>query len=213
VGLVGYFYGRNISADRLDIANDRISSLKDQIEAYKDRLQGATPDEAAKEMRKLREGIEIANRKLQILMPDEPRQLKPSQMTALHDRSADLSKHIKFLFVYSGTSKNSALAAADFVNQFRIDDINVSGPIMIPCEPNNHGILVGLANPAHPSDDATEFIKILREAGFTVGTTTWGLFTNGPQQDFDLYVCDLETINSPGSSPPVPEQTSTPAKK
>src|SRR6516162_2063465 len=68
IGGVSYFFGssQGVTEFRIKEAelhnkdselhnkDDRIAFLNDQISAYKDRLQGATPDQAAKEIATLR---------------------------------------------------------------------------------------------------------------------------------------------------------------
>src|SRR5271170_5484867 len=49
VGVAAYFSGASRSSEELSVKNERIAFLNDQIAAYKDRLQGASPDQAAKQ--------------------------------------------------------------------------------------------------------------------------------------------------------------------
>jgi len=57
VGVGAYYFGANKNAEtisvkdeRIGVKDERIAFLNDQVSAYKDRLQGATPDQAAKEI-------------------------------------------------------------------------------------------------------------------------------------------------------------------
>jgi hypothetical protein len=206
---VGYFFGKglagqelslagqelslagqelSLAGQELSVANERISFLADQVAAYKDRLQGATPDQAAKELSTLRQQLGDANDKLQMLLPDTPRRLTEQQRTSLHAASDWISQHVKTLYLYAWSSGDSMRYAGDFRDQFNKDHVLTEGPILTSCDGKQRGILVGLRDPDRPSEDAMQFTRILQEAGFIVSYTKWE--TNQEfGQDFDLFIC------------------------
>jgi hypothetical protein len=53
----------------------------------------------------------------------------------------------------------------------------------------DHGIMVGLRTPDHPSDLALKFIDALRRGGLEVSTVEWSspVFAQYPL-DFDLFI-------------------------
>jgi hypothetical protein len=68
VAVAGYYVGLSRSSEAIGIKDERISFCNEQVSAYRDRLQGATPDQAAKQ-------IATLEKKIQQLSPDNPRRL------------------------------------------------------------------------------------------------------------------------------------------
>ena len=60
-----YYFGKSVSSEEISVQKERISFLGDQVSAYKDRLQGATPDQAAKQIASLQNRVEAYEQKLQ----------------------------------------------------------------------------------------------------------------------------------------------------
>jgi hypothetical protein len=50
VGYICWALGKSVNEERVVIANDRATFLNEQLTAYKDRLNGASPDQAAKQL-------------------------------------------------------------------------------------------------------------------------------------------------------------------
>lgn len=184
----GILFGKHQGGESLDVAAQRIAFLSEQVAAYKDRLQGATPDQAAKELYSLRSKLEEAQQKLQILMPDKPRRLTKTQIDKLHEKRADLTRLSNSIMIYSGNVGDSALYASDFAQFFRDEQISYVGPTLTSCSEDQIGILVGLQNPGSPSLSAVEFTKILQESGLKISHTKWNT-TNVGGKDFDLFIC------------------------
>jgi hypothetical protein len=184
----GYWFGSSRSAEQLAVRDDRISFLNDQISAYRGRLQGATPDQAAKEIRELRENLADANRKLQRFFPDNPRHLTADQKKFLHDTGEGLSMLItKQLPVFSWSIGDSPRYALELVEEFRKNQINVGDPSLTACQDTERGVLVGLADANHPSADALGFIRYLEDMGLKPSKTTWAKPYAG--YEFDLFIC------------------------
>ncbi len=67
---LAYRYGSNESGELVKVKDERISFLNDQLGAYKDRLKGATPDEAAKQIREMQDKLDFDSKKLKLLLQD-----------------------------------------------------------------------------------------------------------------------------------------------
>jgi hypothetical protein len=185
--IVGYLYGKTTSSEELSIAAQRISFLGDQVSAYKDRLQGATPDQAAKEVASLKASLEAANTKLQLVLPDNPRHLTSDQKRFIDDKSEGLKTLSPMFYIFSWSVGDSPEYAEDFSIAFQKNKIVTYGPITTVCDPDLHGILVGLRDVDHPSPDALAFVHFLEDMGLSVKTTFWTF--PPPKVDFDLYIC------------------------
>ena len=69
IAAIFYYFGSSRNGEQLDIKNERIGFLNDQVNAYKDRLQGATPDQAAKQIVTLQDRLQASEKKLQESFP------------------------------------------------------------------------------------------------------------------------------------------------
>ncbi|MGB7976274.1 MAG: hypothetical protein WCF81_18450 [Roseiarcus sp.] len=170
---LAYYFGVSRSSELNGVKDERITFLNDQLTAYKDRLQGASPDEAAKQVSELRSQLGRANEKLQMILPDKPRRLEDKEKDALLRNIDKLKSDIKVLFVYAWLNGDSTEYASDFTKLLSANNIPNIGPIATTCNTAERGILVGLPDPQKPSDSAVEFTKILQEAGLHVGQTLW----------------------------------------
>jgi hypothetical protein len=189
IGVSAYFYGASKNSEQLGIKDERINFLNDQLAAYKDRLQGATPDQAAKQMAILQTELEAYMKKFDTMFPEGTRTLKDDQLKALASRKDQMLKFGKPLEVYTGVIGDSTPYAKEFVDFFKSQNIPVSGPSNFPCYTGERGVLIGLKDPANPSDDAKAFRKILTDAGIHTSPTLWGLPARADSLDFDLYIC------------------------
>jgi hypothetical protein len=200
-GLIGWWFGNGHNEEELRIAEQRISFLGDQVAAYKERLQGATPDQAAKEIAALKGELDKANGKLQLLLPDTRRLLTESQKKYIQDHKIDFSKYLNGLRVYAWETGDSLEYAEDFVNQFKKIIPSVIGPMEVPCDNSQRGVIVGLRDANNPSDDSKGFTSLLSAMGLNVTHTKWESDAQSP--DFDLFICG-DTTNPPAASPPSP---------
>lgn len=189
MAVAAYEFGASRESDMMDVKNERISFLNDQLGAYKDRLNGATPDEAAKQFTSLQSEVEAYMRKFDALFPEGPRKLNQDQLKILALHKDDMLKFGKTLEVYSGEIGDSTAYATDFLNFFKSQKIPTTGPINVPCYVGERGVLVGLKDPSKPSSNATTFLKILKAADVNPNTTTWGAPISPDTLDFDLYIC------------------------
>jgi hypothetical protein len=80
---LAYNFGVSRGSEVNGIKDERITFLNDQLTAYKDRLQGASPDEAAKQVSELRSQLGHATEKLQMILPDKPRRLEDKEKDVL----------------------------------------------------------------------------------------------------------------------------------
>ncbi len=201
--LVGYWLGSSkesgelkLRDETLNTRNERISFLSDQLTAYKDRLKGATPDEAAKEIAELRSVVASQEDKLQILIPDNPRQLTNDIKNTLQKNIDSLSKQINVLPIYATEIGDLVQYAAQFLRFFEENKVKAIGLLNTICANNERGVIVGLLDPDKPSEQAKNFTQILVDAGLKVSHTRWampqGITTN---QDFDLFICG-ESVGS-----------------
>jgi hypothetical protein len=98
-----YFFGITRESEIVRIQQERISLLAQELSEYKDRLQGATPDQAAKEISDLRNRANIADEKLHRLMPETPRRLKEKQKEYLLTRLNDIRNLQSLIPVFAST--------------------------------------------------------------------------------------------------------------
>ena len=192
VGVASYFYGASRSGEEISVKNERIAFLNDQIAAYKDRPQGATPDQAAKQIATLQNRLDASEKKLQSIIPEKVRKLTSSQKELLLSKNDDLLKLDQPIFVYAWTVGDSGEFAWDFVSFLSDQKINTIGQINVnTCRNNEKGIMVGITDFYHPSESAKSFYGILKSAGMSVSYTTWeeGHMQKLTKNDFDLFIC------------------------
>jgi hypothetical protein len=184
---LGFWLGEKRSGEQLDIAGQRTSFLSDELSAYKDRLQGASPDQAGKELFALRAELELTKKKMQIVMPDAPRRLTDQQKDYIQKNRERLAKIAPGIAVFAWSVGDAANYADDFAEQFDKAGIPIFGVTLTACDDSATGVMVGIKDPTHPSDQALEFKKILGETGVSARFTKW----LSPPSDsaFDLYVC------------------------
>jgi hypothetical protein len=117
------------------------------------------------------------------------RHLNETQKEELKNALLPFSEKVKTIAVYSGTGEDSRYAY-DFGQVMRAANITPMGPYpsAYPESENEKGVLVGLIDRDHPSDNAIQFIEALRAAGLNPHRTKAGsnvaLFGN----DFDLLI-------------------------
>jgi hypothetical protein len=186
--LIGYYVGSSGSREEIGVKNERISFCNEQVSAYRDRLQGATPDQAAKEIAGLRAKLQASDEKIQILMPDEPRHISEKQKGTLLSHKDELAKLKKPILVYAWYLGDSVQYALEFVTLLSSNNILALGPMTTVCEKEERGILVGLKDKENPSDDAKTFIGALKSSGFVVNSTKWNMQKDA-NLDFDLFIC------------------------
>jgi hypothetical protein len=187
VASAAFFYGASRSADKMEVMNERLTFANEQLAAYKDRLQGATPDQAAKQIATLQARLEASEQKLQTLMPDVPRHLSQKEKDILVSRTDDLLKLGQQIMVFAWLVGDSTGYAYDFIKLFNDQKVPTFGINSSICDKNDRGILVGLKHPDNPSPQAIQFTEILRSAGLKVGHTRWNEQSGMP--DFDLFIC------------------------
>ena len=148
-----YWFGASRNSEEIAVKNERLTFANEQLAAYKDRLQGASPDQAAKEIASLRERLELSDQKLKTIFPDNPRRLLQKQKDALISNKEELAKLAPApLSIYAWFIGDSVNFAADFVSLFS-DDLKIQayGPISTVCDKTERGVLVGLPNQkSHP---------------------------------------------------------------
>jgi len=154
-------------SEQIGVKDERIGFLNDQLAAYKDRLQGATPDQAAKQIALLQDGLTEYEKKFQSLFPDKPRTLDKKQKDILISKKDEILKFGQPLIVFAGIIGDSWEYASNFTDLFKDQNIPVVGPILAACRSPERGVLVGEKNHDAPSDNAKAFIKILSDAGLS----------------------------------------------
>jgi hypothetical protein len=182
-----YLYGASRNSEQLAVKDERINFLNDQLAAYKDRLQGATPDQAAKQMVALQTQLQAYVKKFDTLFPEGPRTLKEDQIKILISHKDEMLKFGKPLQIYTGIVGDSTGYAQEFSDFFKSQNIPADGPIPYPCT-GERGVLVGLKDVSRPSNEAKVFRKILEDAQIHTSPTLWASNTN-EGLDFDLWIC------------------------
>jgi hypothetical protein len=189
IAAVAFYFGTSRSSEEINIKNERIGFLNDQLTAYRDRLQGATPDQAAKQISSLQTEIEAYAKKFDTMFPEGPRKLDEAQLKKLASHKDAMLKFGKPLQVYTGVVGDSTDYAKTFLDFFKSQNIPASGPTPFPCYMGEIGVLVGVKDLAKPSDNAKAFVKILDDADIHTTPTYWGLPASPDSLDFDLYIC------------------------
>jgi hypothetical protein len=190
IALAAFWFGSSRKDEEISIKNERISFLNDQLGAYKDRLQGATPDQAAKQLVILQTEVEAYAKKFDALFPEGQRTLNESQLKILASHKDEMLKFGKPLAVFSGVIGDANTYTQQFLDFFKSQNIPTVGPIAIGCFMGERGILVGIKGDiTKPSADAKTFLKILDEAGLYPRATQWTTPSDDKTLDFDLYVC------------------------
>jgi hypothetical protein len=189
IALGAYWFGSSRNAEELSIKNERLVFANEQLAAYKDRLSGATPDQAAKEIRTLRDKVEASNQKINMMFPEKPRRLNQKQKDVFTGHKDELAKLAPILHIYAWYVGDSARFGSDFALFFS-DNLKmpVFGPISTVCDETERGVLVGLPNVDKPSDNAVKFKNILEEAELSPKYTSWN-GSPGSQFEFDLFIC------------------------
>jgi hypothetical protein len=188
IGLAAYYLGVSRSSEEIGVKNERISFLNDQISAYKDRLQGATPDQAAKQIAELQNSLNEYKKEFEAIFPSSPRSLKKEQEIILIAHKDAILKFGKPLHIYSGTAGDSISYAQNFADFFKSQDIPITGPTQFGCQAGVRGVLVGMKDPSKPSENANLFLKILGDAGLHPNIADWQIAAPD-ELDFDLYIC------------------------
>jgi hypothetical protein len=190
IALGAFYFGSSRNSEEIGVKNERISFLNDQVAAYKDRLQGATPDQAAKQIVALQTELEAYIKRFDYMFPEGQRKLKEDQLKILTSHKDQILKFGKPIQIYTGIIGDSAASANEFVKFFKSQNIPASDPTGFPCYMGERGVLIGLKDQDKPSDDAKTFQKILEDAGIHTSTTLWGLpAAPADSLDFDLYIC------------------------
>jgi hypothetical protein len=190
IGWVAFSYGSGRKEEELNVRNERIAFLTDQLAAYRDRLQGATPDQAAKEITALRHRLEVADQKIQLFFPDAPRHLNQRQKEVLVSKKDELLAFKSPIVVYAWYLGDSVGFASDFLRLFNEEKIQAIGPVTTICEQSQRGVLIGLANHQEkPSENAARFMEILKAAELNRSYTKWEGTVSPPALDFDLFIC------------------------
>jgi hypothetical protein len=117
------------------------------------------------------------------------RHLTESQKEELTKALKPFSEKVKTVAVLAETMEGGRYAS-DFADAMKAANITPFGPRVGfgAKSENDKGIMVGLVDPDHPSDDATEFLKALETAGLTPHRTQ--AIADLPLQgnDFDLFI-------------------------
>ena len=190
IALAAFWLGSSRKAEEINIKNERISFLNDQLAAYKDRLQGATPDQAAKQLVALQTEVEAYAKKFDALFPEGQRKLSEKQLKILSSHKDEMLKFSKPLMVFSGVIGDTTAYTQEFLEFFKSQNVPTLGPVAFPCFMGERGLLVGIKGDiTKPPEDAKAFIKMLDEAGLYPRTTQWSAQPDTNTLDFDLYVC------------------------
>ena len=191
VGFFAYRVGLDKHGEMIEIKDERIKQLNEQIAAYKDRLQGATPDEAAKQMARLQNTVDDQQKELEQIFPKVARRLNDTDKTFLRSRTIEFKAAITALNIYYSNIGDSPLYAHDFSDLFQSIGVPLMSTEQTTCVPGEKGVMVGLKNPSNPSQRAKDFLKILSDANLNPTFTLWKVdpsFSFG-NQDFDLFIC------------------------
>lgn len=192
IALCAYWFASSRSSDEISLNKERIAFLNDQIAAYKDRLQGATPDQAARQLSSLQSKLESAEAKLQIMFPDKFRHLSPREIELMSARANDLLGLGVPIIMYASNIGDSLTYLADFSQFFIEKKIPAVGPFPTTCDSSERGVIVGLKKQTEPSDQAKKFMEILKFVGFNPTNTKWMGNSMVPGSvDFTLYICPL----------------------
>jgi hypothetical protein len=176
-----YYWGSSRNAEKIEVMSERLTFANEQLAAYKDRLQGATPDEAAKQIAALRQ-------KIQVLMPEHPRHLTEEQKKILASKADELKALRQPIIVFAWLIGDSTGYAFDFTKIFTAQQIPTYGINLSSCESDERGVLVGLKKPNEPSPQAIQFTDILKSAGLTVGHTAWRVDPDGSDRFQLVYL-------------------------
>lgn len=193
VVFIGTGLGFVMGAGLIHFVDDAAMTSKDatiqyqseQLSDYRSALQGAQPDQAAKEVAGLRGQIDYLNARLTGTTPPA-RYLTDDQKQKLTKGFSESDQKFDKIIIVSGGG-DSPDYAVDFETFFK--GIGIESPIIpFSCERDQRGLMVGLQNLASPSPRAAAFIKILKDAGLNVSRIGSGLLMD-PNLDFDLFIC------------------------
>jgi hypothetical protein len=198
VAFLAYQFGKSQSVEEISVKAERIAFLNEQISAYKDRLQGATPDQAAKELSTLQGKLNSAEAKLQMLLPDNFRHLSAREIELLTIKADDLLGIGQVIPLFASSIGDSNTYMFDFISFFVEKKIPTIGPFAVTCDSKERGVLVGLKDVKQPSEKAKIFVATLKFAGLDPSNTRWAGFDRpgGGSSivipnvaDFTLYIC------------------------
>jgi hypothetical protein len=157
-----------------------VSTLRERVTLYQDRLQVGSPEQALQKFNELEAQVKA-------LQPMPQRHLTEEQRTKLLEAIKPIASQLQNIAIFAEAAREPGQFAVDFLRLFKDAGLNPTGPfISFPNYVTEHGILVGLRDPAKPSDLAAKFMEILRSADLHIETT------QGPGSgnlDFDLFVC------------------------
>ena len=197
VAAVSYWLAGHQDKERLDLATDRVNFLDDQLSAYRDRLQGATPDQAAKQLASLNTRVVELNKVI-----DDMRRIKTksplteSQKLKLREETINYSKAgVPWQDVYVGASNDetSYNFESNLLDIFGESHLNLIAAGFSFVRSNEKGIVLYLIDPQHPTKQAEAFMDMLRGADipFMVGLP-WvpkGAWIPFSAVGFQIFIC------------------------
>jgi hypothetical protein len=144
--------------------DSEISILKTERDEYKDQLASAP------------------------VIPKPQRHLTDDQKIKLVEQLKPLAPDIQQISVFSEAAREPTFFALEFISAFKAAGITPNGPIsVIPNFATESGVLVGLRDPAKPSELATKYMNALHDSNIKINMTIWQ--TPAGRLDFDLYIC------------------------
>jgi hypothetical protein len=186
--VLGFYAGRVWDGRELSIAGDNIRFLTNEVSSYKDKLNGASPEQAAKQIAALQSEVAQQKSKLQVLMPDAQRRLTDRQKNFISSHAKDFKALFQDPFIYSWSEGDAPEYANAFVQAFQQIGVNAGGIIDTACDDDQRGVLVAIAVVGHPSADAARFKDLLTQMRLNPHYTWWNTDPNS-KPEFALLIC------------------------
>lgn len=143
------------------MSNERIAILQERVDAYKDKLDGASPDEARRQIEELKESI-------QRLQDAAGRILTSKQMEAITQMAQRSSGRV--CVTYDSATPGGGSLQSQFLKAFRAAGWIASGGLMAGGDdPSDHEFVLNVPNEETPASKAAraalEAAKIPFESG------------------------------------------------
>jgi hypothetical protein len=166
---LGYVISGHEYGERLQTAKERGDFLNEQLSAYKDRLQGASPDQAAKQLTDLSTKVADLNKIISDITRVKTKSpLSQDQKSKL--RTA-INNHWKNGMAWQDvyTASNSDDTSSKFVNEligiFSANHLNLVNQGYSFTGSDEKGVVIYLIDPKRPTAQAAAFMAILNDAG------------------------------------------------
>lgn len=174
-------WGYSVTISSLE---SRLKLAQDERDNYRNKLQGASPEQAAQR-------IDALEKRVNALQPKPARRLNDDERKKLKAAIEPIAAELAGLPIFMEGTGEAVRYATDFVEVLRDAKVNTM-PLShgVALTDEQRGIMVGIRNPAAPSDRAKKFISALQSAGLVVNTTEWpaevaAIFP----LDFNLFIC------------------------